>query len=194
MKTNLKVAAFYFLTVIFGGCVPSIHPLFTSKQAVFDANFVGTWLPQDSNEIWVLKQNGMGYEGFYIDNDSKTGKFAVSLCQLQNNMFLDIYPKEMNSAENAFYKIHFTATHSFAWVCLTKDSLELRVMNPESLDKLLKAEPNAVKHERLEHGDIVLTASTEELQKFMIKYGTDEKLELFGKPKKACKLHRGNAN
>jgi hypothetical protein len=80
------------------------------------------------------------------------------------------------------------AAHTFIKADLKDNSLELRFLNPESLDKMLKADSNILRHERLENGGIVLTASTQELQNFMLKYGVDEKYQLFGKPKKATKL------
>ena len=194
MKTKVKIAAFYFLAIVLGGCVPSLHPLFTENELIFDANLVGVWSPTDSNETWEFKPGGKGYECIYVDNNSKIGRFDAGLGKLQNNMFLDIYPKELNLTENGFYKMHFLAAHSFIRVYLTKDLLELRAMNPENLDKLLKSDPNIIKHERLGGDSIVLTASTKELQEFMLRYGVDEKLELFGKAKVADKLHRVKAN
>jgi hypothetical protein len=55
----------------------------------------------------------------------------------------------------------------------------------------LKSKPNAVKHEGLgdDNDGIVLTASTKELQKFILKYGADKKAELF-KDKDASEFHR----
>ena len=62
-------------------------------------------------------------------------------------------------------------------------------MSPDNTDSLLKFRPNAVKHEKVDDDHIVLTASTKELQKFILKYGTDKKAELF-KDKDAREFHR----
>jgi hypothetical protein len=172
MKTKLKIIAFYLLAVVLGGCVPSLHPLFTENERIFDANLVGIWYT-DSNETWEFKPGSKSYECIYVDKDGKSGRFNAGLGKLQNNMFLDIFPSELKLTENDFYKIHFVPTHTFMRVNLTKDSLELRVMNPDGLDKLLKSEPNGIKHESSEGGGVVLTASTKELQDFMLKYGVD---------------------
>jgi len=43
------------------------------------------------------------------------------------------------------------------------------------MGELLEAEPNAVKFESVDDG-VVLTASTKELQKFVLKYADDERL------------------
>lgn len=189
MKSKLQVAAFYFLTILLAGCVPSLHPLFTENEKIFDANLTGIW-STDSNEIWEFRQDAKGYECIYIDKDGKSGKFNGRLGKIQDNAFLDIYPKELYLNENDFYKFHFVPAHTFLKVQLAKDSLELRMLYPESFNKLIKLEPNAIKYEKTENDSIVLTASTAELQKFVRKYGLDEKYELFGEAAEAEKMRR----
>jgi hypothetical protein len=198
MKTILKVIAFYLLAIVLGGCVvPSLHPLFTENELILDPNLLGLWKATDSNETCEFKPaSSKGYECIYTDNTGKTGRFYAGLGKLGKNMFLDIYPHEPNMAENDFYKYHLLSTNSFVKIELSKDTLKLCAMSPDSIDSLLKSKPNVVKHEKLAAGDdkkrIVLTATTKELQKFMLKYGDDKKVELF-KNKDARELHRTKA-
>jgi hypothetical protein len=192
MKSKLKVIAFYTLALILGSCVPSLHPLFTENDLIFDANLIGTWASTEPNETFEFKQTKTkDYECIYIDKDGKSGKFIAGLGKLGNTMYLDIYPSEPNMIENDFYKSHLLSTHSFMKIELSKDALKLCSMSPDSTDSLLKSKPNAVKHEKLEgdNGSIVLTAPTKELQKFILKYGADKKAELF-KDKDASEFHR----
>ena len=51
----------------------------------------------------------------------------------------------------------------------------MRWTNQDEMEKLLKEEPNAIKHELVEDG-IILTASTEQLQQFVLKYADDERV------------------
>jgi hypothetical protein len=51
----------------------------------------------------------------------------------------------------------------------------MRLTDDEEMETLLKEDPNAVKHEIVE-GKPVLTASTKELQAFVLKYADDERL------------------
>jgi hypothetical protein len=188
MKTLLKIAAFYSLALILGGCVPSVHPLFTENEQISDANIVGIWYTTDSNDTWVFKPQEKGYEGIYIENNKNMSSFDVKIGKLGKYMFLDVYPQKANLADNDFYKSLLVYAHTFLKMELTKDSLKLSVMSPDSIDKLLKSDPNIIKHERVEDGKVVLTASTKELQDFMLKYGVDEKYELFGKAIEAGKV------
>jgi hypothetical protein len=192
MKAKIQIAAFYLLALILGGCVPSLHPLFTQNDLIFDANLVGKWASMEPNETMEFKQSkDKRYECIYIDKEKKSGKFIVSLGKLGNTMYLDIYPGEPNMTDNAFFASHLLPTHSFMKIELSKNILKLCSMNTDSIDSLLKSKPNAVKNEKLEsdNGGIVLTASTKELQKFMLKYGADKKAELF-KDKDASDFHR----
>jgi hypothetical protein len=58
--------------------------------------------------------------------------------------------------------------------------LRLRITDDDECEKLLKEDPNAVKYEKVKDHGIVLTMSTKELQKFVVKYAGDERL--FVKP------------
>jgi hypothetical protein len=49
------------------------------------------------------------------------------------------------------------------------------MLDPDEMKRVLGKDPNAIKHE-LEDNRLVLTASTKELQAFVLKYANDEKL------------------
>ena len=48
-------------------------------------------------------------------------------------------------------------------------------MDDEDMEKLLKRDPNAVKHEIVDER-LILTASTKELQAFVLKYADDSRV------------------
>lgn len=191
MKTKMKIAAFYLLAVLAGGCVPSLHPLFTENELVFNANLVGKWSEPNSSDYWEFKAtNNKKYNFIYTDKKGK-GIFDGRLGKIGNNTFLDIYPTDMNLPGNDFYKSHLLGTHSFMKIDLSKDGLKIGIMNPDNIKKLVNDEPNAIKYEKIDDR-IVLTDSTKELQAFVLKYGMDEKLDLFGKKEDTTLLHRVN--
>jgi len=53
-------------------------------------------------------------------------------------------------------------------------------MNPEQMKEVLKKHPDAIAHRVVFDGNIVLTASTADLQKFVVEHVNDE--EFFGGP------------
>ncbi|HBG78068.1 MAG TPA: hypothetical protein DDW84_04355 [Phycisphaerales bacterium] len=175
MKTTLKKIAFYTLAILLGGCVPSLHPLFTDEEIIFDANLVGVWSEPNSKNFWEFKQaDNKKYDVIYTD-EKGIGKFDGRLGKIGGDTFIDFYPQDINLPGSDFYKFHLLGIHTFAKVGLSKDSLKLSVMNPDNVEKLLKTDPNATKHEKVDDR-IVLISSTKELQTFIKKYGKDNDL------------------
>ena len=191
MKTKLKKIAFYTLAILLSGCVPSLHPLFSDNEIIFDANLVGKWSEPNSSDSWEFKPAAnKKYEFIYTDGRG-IGKFDARLGKIGSSTFLDIFPEEPNLTENDFYKVHLLPAHSFIKIELSKDRLKFGVMNPDSVKKLLKSDPNIIKHEQTDR--IILTASTKELQAFIQKYGSNKKFELFGKLEYNKPMHRAKA-
>ncbi len=67
----------------------------------------------------------------------------------------------------------------------------MRVMNPDKTKEMLKNNPNLIKHEIVQDR-IVLTASKEELQKFMKAHANDA--GLFGEPGELERVKSGDPN
>jgi hypothetical protein len=54
--------------------------------------------------------------------------------------------------------------------------LKMRLTDDDAFKKLLEQDPNAVSHEIVEKDSVILTASTKELQRFVLKYAEGDKL------------------
>jgi hypothetical protein len=183
---------FYLLAGLLGCCVPSLHPLYTDKELAFDEKLLGSW--GESNQTWEFKkgEKEKSYD-LVTEEKGKKGEFTVYLVKIQDSskadkekesarqilLFLDLYPKEPNLETTDFYKFHLLPVHTFLKIEQVGTTLKIQAMNPEKLQEMLKAEPDLIKHEVLEDR-IVLTASTKDLQKFMLDHAKDE--GLFGDP------------
>jgi len=197
MKTN-KLAAeeltrkllFYLLAAILGGCVPvmSLHPLYTEKDVIFEEKLLGTWVddPNGPEAIWEFRRPEEAekeYKLIVTDEEGKKGSFAVHLVKLTGRLFLDVYPDESpcadmedpNKTEFAYNSFFLVPAHTFIKIDSIGPELKMRLTDDEEMETLLKEDPNAVKHEIVE-GKPVLTASTKELQAFVLKYADDERL------------------
>lgn len=183
MKT--KKFLFYLLAILLGGCIPvlSLHPLYTDKDAVFEEKLLGTWI-DDSNGIWEFKDPNRQekvYGLIIVGQKGEKGSFDAHLTKLQNKLFLDAFPAESPWGEdpnkidwhfNAFFFVPF---HTFIKINSTEPELKLQLTDDDDMKKLLKEDPNAVKHESVKDG-FILTASTKELQAFVLKYANDDRL------------------
>jgi hypothetical protein len=191
MKTKLKVITFYLLAVVLGGCIPvlSVHPLFSENELIFDPNLLGLWKAADSNQTWQFSriEDQNTYQLVITENDGNQGTFLAGLGELQGNLFLVIYPKEPQSMEqeSGFYKQHILSLFSSMRVEQIDPNLKIAMMDYDKVNKIIKADPNILTCETPEMDNkLVLTASTEELQKFVVEYGinVDDANSIFGGP------------
>ena len=117
MKNISRLWALGFV-LLFAGCVPSLHALYTDRDLVFDQALVGVWAEKDSKEVWAFSKAGeKEYRLNYTDEDGKKGEFQVHLLKVEGRMFLDLYPAELTLQHSDFYKGHFLPTHTFLLTC-----------------------------------------------------------------------------
>ena len=166
------------LALIMAGCVPSLHPLFTEKELVFDPALVGTWGKEDGEERWVFTRSGeKGYTVEYTQ-DGELRKFEGHLVQLGKFRFLDLYPEDMD-IKNETYKFHFIPAHTFSRIWIEGDDLRVALMEGDWLKRMIDAKSVSIAHERMEDL-IVLTAPTAKLQELVLKHAEDS--EAFPNP------------
>ena len=105
------------------------------------------------------------------------------MLKLKGKLFLDVRPDKLpyepqdpNIAQWPHNSFFMLATHTFIKVDTIEPRLILRLTNQDQLKELLERDPNAViQHTRVED-KLVLTASTKELQAFVLKYADEERV------------------
>ncbi len=165
--TLLLVAGAGFLLA---GClVPSLHPLFTDKDIVVRADLVGAWTAEEGGAGWLFSlEPDSSYSVAYSDSgDNDTSWFTAHLVDLNGHLFMDLYPNPTDVLSDA-YKSHLIAAHTFSKVELDSSGLTLAILDVDWLRENLDAGRIHLAHEELGPGDLVLTASTVELQKFIL--------------------------
>ena len=183
MKTNLRtstrfnvkagavlaLAASLWLT----GCVvPSIYPFYQAKDLTFDPALLGVW--QDAKEdgtdkeTWMFeKLDDRTYKLITADGEKKN-EFDAHLFKLKGALFLDLLSRER--PDNA------APLHFLMRVDAVSPNLQMRLLKYDWLAKLVEQNPKTIRHTIVpkkagegEGGDLVLTADTAELQKFVAK-------------------------
>ena len=174
MKTIIKITTGLTLTTLLAGCVvTSVYPFYTAKDVGFDPALVGAWEKTGStnaaNEHWRFeKAEGHAYKLTVQDKDKQT-EFDAHLFKLKGRRFLDLYPRER--PDNSI------PAHYLLKVTRIEPTLEMQVLDYDWLTKLIEKHPKAIRHivvpKKLGEdggGDLVLTADTAELQKFILKH------------------------
>lgn len=119
------------------------------------------------------------------------------LFTLNGDLYLDAIPLSEDVEELLVFDLHMVPTHSIARVeIVSNDEVNIRWFNEEWLSRMFTQNKIKISHETImdsdpdkkEDGMYLLTASTDELQKFIIKYGKDE--EVFGDNELSLNLKR----
>jgi hypothetical protein len=185
MKT--KKLLFYLLAAMLGGCIPvmSLHSLHTEKDIVFDVKLLGTWIddPNKPEATWKftrMDKPNNAYNLLLTENKEEKGLFIAYLVKLQDKLFLDLSPfsaesDDPNEGNLPFNAIFLISAHTFIKVDSIEPQLKFGLTQDNKMKELLKADPNAVKHTIIDDR-LILTASTKELQSFVLKYADDNRL------------------
>jgi len=153
------------------GCIPSLHPIYTDADLMFDPGVVGAWrgAEGDTNGVETLEftaADRTAYRLVYTDKEGLKGTFAVHLVRIGENLFFDVYPDRAGAKVNGYYQMHEFPVHTFAWVRQIRPELKCSFMSGDWLDKLLKATPTALRHERVDDA-VLISARTAELKAFL---------------------------
>ncbi len=181
----------------------SLQPLSTGDDPAVEPGLLGIWNTSQGNgsacKLEELKTGAYGLRCKTEDKsnasappeairpappDTKTShgstdeqefgelKFEVRLVQLGNYRFLDFYPEPPNVKVD-LYLFHLVPGHSIAQFRLDKDELELRFLDNKWIKRMLDEKKEQIEHEHAA-GTIVLTASSEDLQRFVAQYADDK--------------------
>ncbi len=155
-------------------CVPSVNPFYTDKDVVTDSRLLGVWQEtgKDQPELWKFESGETNaYKVTITENADKTGVFTSHLFKLGDKYFLDLIPAECNYATNqaGLISVAMIPGHLLLRVSQFEPNLHLACMDADWLKKFLAKNPQAIAH-RQDDGDIIFTAETRDLQKFILQH------------------------
>jgi hypothetical protein len=190
MKTKTLVI-FGILAAMLSGClVKSMHPFFDESDVVYKPGLIGTWIDNDSAK-WVISQFTFPKKLFepdsldnsylveFYESTEYPSKFNAHLFKVGGFWFFDFFPIEADS-DQELYVYHFIPAHSVARIRFDSDrSMSISWFGEDWLQNLFEENRIKISHEMV-RGDetgygtqYIPTASTDELKKFLSKYGND---------------------
>jgi hypothetical protein len=163
------IAAIFFILM---GCPSrSLFPLFIENDSVFNPALIGTWIDVHKKEGMLTFQKSEHNRYRIISHDlseSDTTVFDGRLGKLGKSWFLDSYlAGEMHS--EFVIPVHFI---SRIWI--NRDTLKYATLNSDYLQKIIDDGQLQTPYV-IYDGDILLTASTEQLQELVLRFTDDEK-------------------
>lgn len=177
------------LAAFLGGCLPvmSLHSLYTESDIVFEEKLLGTWT-DDSNKpktTWLFERmddQKNTYKLIFSDEEGKKGSFSVYLVKLQDKFFLDVFPSQMpwdldepNQLEYPYNNLFMIPAHTFVKIDSFEPQLKMKITDDSKMEELFKSEPDVVQYMPIEDRPF-LTATTKQLQEFVLKYADDERV------------------
>jgi hypothetical protein len=192
MKKLFITAATIILLTTLSGCLATLHPLFTEKDLVFDPRLLGRWKEGNGGDIITFEQGTAASFNqlpeklrslstkAYLMTSKEDGHEVKNYCfliRLGKELYLDFYPCENDLQKNydGFYKQHLTKMHIFYRLRFNSDrSFNFQIFDGDFLKKLIDNKQIRIKHEVRFDGSYVITASTEELQQYVMKYADVE--------------------
>jgi len=186
MKTR-TVLFLLILILLVVSCIPSLYPLYREKDLLLDERLVGqfnsegdlwqfekldpVW-EENFGKEWIRYKGGKTYK-LTAWEKKEVALFAVHLIRLDNNYYLDFYPVQYNVGHHLLGN-HLVPAHSFCKLEFVEEGLVMFFFNCDYLKNLIDSNKVKISHKVLEY-TILLTAQTEELQRFVRKYGNDPK-------------------
>jgi hypothetical protein len=144
--------------------------VYTESDLVFEPALVGVWQQQDSPATWAFTQRGdKTYELVFTDNGGRSGRFEAHLARVGGATFLDLFPDTTDVTGNDFHQFHLVPIHTVYVVEATEPNLTLAGIDYNWLEQYLAENPGAIPFVTF-NGRKMITASTEELQNFLVEH------------------------
>ncbi len=168
MKT-IAIISTLSLLIMCTSCVPSLNPLYTDQDLIFDNSLIGVWVEKDGKETWTLSNcgNDLEYRLMHTDGNGKKGEFSARLVRVGDKTFLDIVPVKPGFTQSDFYQGHFFATHTFVHIVKNGSSVWLSPLEPQWLKEYVARNPDAISHIKI-RDEIVLASTPKETQKLLL--------------------------
>jgi hypothetical protein len=173
------------LTGIVVSCIPSLYPLYRDKDLIIDNRLEGLY-ETGEDEYWKIRQLDPDFEKLKGDwkqyssgytyrlsvkEEDNMEEFALHILKLGEDLYLDFFPVDYE-IRHGFLDMHLVPAHIFAKAELTDQAIILHFFDMEWLEDLIDSKK--IKISYVETQDrYLLTAKTEELQKFITKFAND---------------------
>jgi len=190
---KLMIATILVAVVVLSGCLSALHPLFTEKDLVFDPNLVGAWRVGSDEDVYTFERGTpqsfgnlpeglqrLSGKGYLLTIEGKNAgeekaKYYAFLARIGKHLYLDYFPTETATQKGLadFYKQGFLPMHTFYRLTpgSNSDTMTIGQFAEGYLRNLIDKKQIRIRHEVRVDGTYVITAPTEELQQYVVKYG-----------------------
>lgn len=184
MLSQIKRYAGLTISLLFAfslcACVPvfSIHPLYTDKDLYFEPALVGTWFdPSGSVQpITFARRGSNSYVVTAVDDSVPPVKYTYDahVVKLSGRLFIDAQQSDISTA-NGSILILAAPAHMLGEVAFDQQTLTIRFLDDDWTRSALRGGGVAIRHDTSDDGTPILTATTADLQNFILTHADDTK-------------------
>ena len=169
---SLRVTMGILMCISLVSCIAvSLHPVYTKETLFFDARLCGVWCNEKDEETVMVIRKGAedSYVIVQVDSQGNSVTFKAHLAKRDDTIFLDMQSHDDGTKKDGIA----VPVHIFVIVEEIRPKFRTRSLNDNWLEKYLKKKPDELKHEIVD-GNVIITASSVALQKFLIKHKDTE--------------------
>lgn len=165
------------LFLLAAGCAtPSVHTIVTPDTRHHEPGLIGAWRQVGEDSTYVVSEQGDAYRLTATESDpsAKSYLFDVELAHIGEHYYADIQATQddRNEVSDRFGPT-FVSTHLILKWLLTEDELEIWLMDRDWVERATQVGTLSLPHTSLENGEVLITAETAALQKFLETHGGD---------------------
>jgi hypothetical protein len=175
LMTNKKLGTFLAATMAFlvAGCwQKSLHPFCHEKDVIDDPGLAGIWTEPGEDAkttVWTFSAAGERRYKLNLKDGEINADFEARLFKLGGDTFLNLYSEKRSMSE--------IPVHHLLKISREGDLLSMKVLNLDWVQKWLRQNPDKLAHIRVsdpakrddrDSDELVLAASTDALQKFLL--------------------------
>ena len=195
MKKASIILAFTFVLIFLSSCLTTLHPIFTEKDLAYDPKLIGVWnAEREGNKERVIITNlatensveltgnisNIKQKGYLISYQHEQSeipdRYIAFLVRIGKYLYFDYYPADKKEDQyiDKFFGAHFVKMHtSYRVEILNDGSFELSQLDGSYVKSLIDQKKIRISHETGADDNILITASTSELQQYLIKYSDE---------------------
>jgi hypothetical protein len=183
LMTDKKLAC--LVAAVFGllaaGCwQKSLQPFYHEKDLIEDPGLAGIWTEpgeEAKKTVWTFSAAGEKRFKLNVVDGEINADFEARLFKLGGETYINLYSEKRSMSE--------IPVHHLLSISREGDLLSMKVLNIDWVQKWLRANPKKLDHMRVndpknpgdsESDELVLTASTDALQKFILEHRADPEL------------------
>lgn len=169
----LKNIVIVIMSVFFINCLQiSLKSAVEPKYVKFEEKLLGKWVDNEKSVYEVLKGDSNNYSITYKTN-KRLGEFKGTLFSIKKEIFVELLPKSVHSEDYDQF-LYWPVHGYFHLEEKSKDSLYIRMFNPDWVEEYLRENKDVIEHYRIDDA-VILTAGKNDLRDFIIKcYGIPE--------------------